>query len=415
MFASTGHVVVSADNVSYGKSYGSTNAFNAADEVFSQYASIVATTQLINIRPTLFNNQSFLNESSSIDIINTGYSLGGMFGPMISQFIANNDILNPYNNTNANTIPLKLIQTISGAPTNQHELSKTVISNNYTKPTIWSFAIFASLTGNSPVTGLTSIARPSAVANCAPIWNPMYQNTLKNYISQVTNLIGSVVYNTGFNYIYQSDPSGAEAIYPAEVPYLAVPDASNFFTSGYITPNQLFFNPYYSDSSNYNYVIDLTKQSVFYTNPFVDYSDLSGTPITVIYSTGDELCCNNAGASTTYSETSANIYVGTPARDMTYQAYKDWVDSSSVSNGIWDQGKTFLDLSGGIALGGYTQNNLYNPIASTLLAVENNNVAVCIRVNKDNFTSGQNLLLQHNVFQDTVYQNGVRTYLNNRT
>lgn len=412
-FATTGHVVVCADSVSYGKSYGAPNYYNVADEVFSQYAALVATTQLMKIRPVLFKNQ-FVG-STLLNVINSGYSLGGMFGPMISQFIANNDPYNPYKNTNVNTIPLNLIQTIVGSPVNQYEIGQKLSTAHYNNPTIWSNVLFSSLAATSPENGLPTPGRPSAVANCSAIWNPFYQNTLKNYVNQVPNLIALLVNTIAFNYTVQSDPTGPQAIYPPIPPYLEVPDTSNFFTTGYITPNQVYINPYYEDCSSYNFVFDISKQSTFYNNPFVDYSDLSGTPITVIYSTGDELSCNNFGASTTYSDTSDSIYVGTPQTDMIYASYKAWVDSSSVSNGVWDQRKPFLDLSGGFVSGGYTLDTSLNPIVSTLLAVENQNQAVCIRVNKDGLTPGQNLILQHNIFQETVYQNGVRAYLNRRT
>jgi hypothetical protein len=423
MFSATGYITVCADNVSYGKSVGSYDYQNVSDEATSQYAAIVATTQLMTMRPSLFYGQ-FVGVSP-VNVINSGYSLGGVQCVYIAQLIKNIDIRNPYANTNTNSIPLKLVQTIAGAPLNAYQLLTSVLETNYNSPTLWTILLLVLLSlGDPQNNGIKQSVRPNILTDVYPTLNQFYANTNTTSVSQLGNLQAATFNSVGNAFLLQN---------PGNVQSISVPtpgagntfpiDASNNYTiatTGYITPNQFYKNPYYTDCSAHNFALNSTNQVAFYTNRFVDYTDLSGTPISVIYSTGDELACNNAGAPAVYNDTSQNIYVGIPAKDTIYDAYKAWNDSSNSTptfpSGIRSQGKLWVDVSGGFALGGYTTTNpATNPIATVLLSTENTNTSSVVRVNKDDITPGQNLALQHSPFLITVFQLGVRVYLNSRT
>jgi hypothetical protein len=420
MLATTGYVSVCADNVAYGKSVGTYNFGNVADECLSQYYSIVATTQYMNLSPESFFNR-FVGVSP-VNVINSGYSLGGLNIGTVSQLIKNDDIRNPYRNTNTNTIPLNLIQTIAGAPINTYSLINSVVQQTYNSPAIWDVLLFALLGANNRTSPIRQSLRPNIIAEVVPVFDQFYSTTNINSVSlsQYGRMQAYFVPSVLAAYSTQSSSPGApQYIYPPLPEYTQLTDTSST-PSGYWTPNQAFYNPYYNDCSANNVSLNAFKLS-FYTNPFVDFSDLSGTPINVIYSTGDELACYNAGSNIVYTDTSSNIFIGTPSTDKIYTDYKAWVDSSNyltVPSGIWTQQKTWVDVSGGLALGGFTSTSAAtNPIAVALLATENQNKASVIRVNKDVAlpASLENTLLRHYAFGIGVFQLGVRTYLINRT
>jgi hypothetical protein len=422
MFACTGHVVVCADNVSYGKSVGAYDYQNVGDETTSQYAAIVATTQLMNLKPELFYGQ-FVGVNP-VNVINSGYSLGAVQCVNVAQLIKNTDLRNPYVNTNPNNKALNLIQTIAGAPLNAYQLIVNAFELNFNNPTLWALLYFTLLSlGDVRRISLKDSVRPNIYSDVFPVLNQFYANTDINSLSQyfkLQNITSSSVLSA-----YLTQNPGNQPISPPPPytnGYLSLTDTSNYVTintTGYITPDQFYYNPYYSDCSSHNFALNNSREAVFYTNYYVDYADLSGSPINVIYSTGDELACNNAGSSPTYSATSPNIFVGDPSTDLIYGTYKAWVDSSNVlyaPNGIWTQSKSWIDLSGGLISGGYTSSSVStNPIAIALNTTQNTNSASVIRVNNDGgiYQGAENLFLQHNGFGLSVFQLGVRTYLDN--
>jgi hypothetical protein len=433
MLSATGYITVCADNVSYGKSTGYYDFANVQDESLSQYASVVATTQLMRTTPLIFYNQFVA--ASSINVINSGYSLGGLNSVFISQLIRNNqpNTRNPYYNTNPNSIPLNLIQTISAGATNVYKLTTQVLETNYNSPTIWPIFLFLMLLSGDPQILLKDSMRPNILSSVFPSFNQFYANTNITSVSQFINLQASAYYSITDAYSKQN--GGPQSISPTNTAAFPLPLPNNYFsftdptqpsTTGYITPNQFYYNPYFSDCSSHNFGLNFGVQNSFFTNNFVDYSDLSGTPITVIYSTGDELCCPNAGSSYVYDTSSESIYTGIPSKDVIYTDYSNWVNvPNPYANGIANQGKTWVDVSGGLVLGGYistidASGVIINPMAATLLTTENTNTASIVRVNYDPAGTflvpqpAQNAALQHFAFGITAFQLGFRTYLKNR-
>jgi len=101
MVSCAGYVTVIADNPGYGVSVNNYNYNDPYNETYSQYNAVVALSQLVTRAPELFN----VTYTSPFNVINTGYSLGALISPFVSQLIASNP-------------SFKLINTIAGAPIN---------------------------------------------------------------------------------------------------------------------------------------------------------------------------------------------------------------------------------------------------------------------------------------------------------
>jgi len=374
-FASTGYVTIVADNPGYGVSVGTYNYSDTIGEPFSQYHAVVATKQFIqkynNLIPTPLNGAF----SAPYKIINSGYSLGGLFGGTVSQLIAAD-------------ISFKLLNTIPGAPVNSYKIITGSLfdsSGNLSTNRIGDNEMFISclyFNGNRPLNTLLYNLQPNFVNNILPMFDEVYLNTQKN-----TNLTAATFFSLVIERILKNNPL-------AITDYSGNPWYLNPSSERYYQPS-FFINPNVTMSSYF----DALKSAPFYTNTFSDFTDLSGIPMSVIYSLQDDLCCYDT----------ANPYVGNgPTTDLVYDDLQTFYTTPG-------QYGNYLDASGKYVDTVYTVTplNINTTVASVvgyLIASETTKSIANLRF--DTTALGG---LTHQTFGLSLWGAIISNYLKNRT
>lgn len=381
--ATTGYVTVCADNTGYGVSVGSYNYGDPTSESQSQFNAVVALKQLIEKRPTLFNGASFV---SPIDVISTGYALGSSFCPLVSELIR----LKPAD--------FNLVNTIPGGVVNPNKLLTVAISdtNGALLDTLQGFNIlfFALLIANSnnPVYGPLFNFKPSISYGVTPMFQNLYLDTTRdNGINSPYGLTPRLV-----KFIQKA--TGGQGVRN----YLGDPYLGDYPNSAY-TPYELvlyFIPSLILDAASPN--IAITNQTSFFTNIFEDFSDLSGTPINVMYSLQDPLACYNP----------ADPYLQNPASgiDRIAAPLEAFITTDSSYNGGFN----------GLNRASYTdtqvdasQNRLITQmqtVADVLTASEGGGTCSNTRWNTGSLAAAQD----HGGFSDKIYQTVLRKYLTSR-
>lgn len=379
LLSTTGYVTVCADNPGYGLSLGTYNFLDPTGESQSQYNAVVALKQLIEKRPALFNGSSFV---APIDVINTGYSLGGIFCPLVSELISLNSSLN-------------LVNTVVGGPNNAYQLLNSAIyggtdgSGASSNPTSLGVLFFSMLflNTNNKLYGTLFNLKPEITYGVLPLLDQLYLDTARNnrvnslggiftriiqFIQKATN--NTAILNSSFQPYTQLYPLGGQVAF-------FIP--STVFNGG--TQNLL-----------------LGKQISFFTNIFEDFTDLSGTPINVMYSQQDELSCYTA----------ANPYIGTVATDQVSGPLNIFLTTDNSGNGGFNglsraaYTNTDVDASQNLLSG------LMQTAATGLVNSEDTNN--CSNTRWNTLPLGASLQT-HGAFQDRIYQTVVRNYLKSRT
>jgi len=374
VLATTGYVTVCADNPGYGVSLGNYNFIDPTGESYSQYNAVVALKQLIEKQPDIFN-QTF---PAKLNVISTGYSLGALYCPLVSELIA----LNP---------SFKLVNTIPGAPTNPYRLMDKAFFNStngtQVSPyrTSLSVLLFSMLlvNANNKIYGPLINIKPNINFGVLPMLEQLYLDTTRNnatnspyglfprlikFMQRASNN-QAIVDFSGNPYILDFPYQGAQA---------------------FVIPSQIANVP----SVN----LEIAKQSTFFTNIFEDFSDLSGTPINVMYSLQDQLGCYNP----------ANPYFGSASRDLIAGPLRTFITTDNSGNGGFN----------GLNRSNYTdttvdasQNGLIGQMATAATALVNSeNTNNCSNTRWNTLPLGAGLQ-EHGFFSYRIFQTVVRKYL----
>ena len=295
--ATTGYISIVADNPSYGASIGLYNYFDVFGEAQSQYNATVATRQLMDFHPELFHDK-FVG-AGILNVIVSGNSLGGVVAGQVAEFIDQN----PDNK-------LAVINTIAYAPVNITALF-TLIQDNLDKATSWIVAYFFMLVSvGNPV--FKDCMLPNIYTDVLPLFNPLrlpnskyaYAGTNSFFVEFATILSKSI------------NASPDTYGHKADFNIFAPP------TFGYVYFDTLF------DMARLRKYVRMGQEITFYTSPFMDYSDLSGTPIHTIYSAYDELTGYNPDHPAVLTDSSNNF-------DGVHNYFRGWVTDTSFNN-IYD-------------------------------------------------------------------------------
>ena len=297
--ANSGYIVVVADNPSYGISSGVVRYLDPTTETTSQYYANVALTQLMKLAPNIFNVESNYNIPTTVPVIVGGYSLGGLTSGIIGQFILTAPSLrSTFKNTNPNSIPLKLVNIVAGAPVNVEGLARVVLEQNYTKPTSLLYFLLYLLTSYA-YTSSAQIAngtRPYIIARVLPCFKQLYINNLATAVSGIDNILYATLNSFYSEYLPITNPPPIDpSVNGAYILPPSVFGSQNDVSGGWIVPSS-FYQNYIQDSSRNFYLSDIEAQANFFTNKFYDTSLMSGNgsvPINIIYSSQDEICCYN--------------------------------------------------------------------------------------------------------------------------
>jgi hypothetical protein len=385
--ATEGYVVISADNPAYGISVGSYNFLDPFGEVFSQYNALVAATQLTQKAPTLFP-LSF--DPAQFDVINGGYSLGALFSPLVSQMIK----------VNQSTTNINLVNTVAGAPVNAYSLLNWGIYNN-------TFDTF-DVSGNSTV-AVSNI--PTSVAMY--MFTMLYVNG--NIFSMPDDLGFKSAITTGvlpmFNQVYLNTNNNVNP--PGGFGFTGrVITKTNTVVPGAITypfgPYVPLLNPPKIWVAN-DGLLGLTKQCSFYTNIFTDFTDLSGTPINVLYTMQDELACYDY----TYPAHGGNPYLGYgPTTDQVAGPLNAFITTTAPGGNGLNRPSGDYSVPGISTLTDSSNTSVYiYANAARLLASESTGLCSNYRAN----TTGINLSTgAHDPYDSTIFQTVFRTYLRSR-
>jgi hypothetical protein len=321
--ANQGYIVVVADNLSYGKSTGFYPYHDPQSEAMSQYAAVVATTQLMTLVPSLFSAPLCNNFTipATVPVISTGYSLGGQYCATVSQLIRNSSLLTGSTtvNTNPNSKPLLLKNTIAGAPTNVYKINETIfegstgLNPNISLPTNWlvTTLLGEGLAGNPNYANVSGFTQ-TYLQQVAPVFTYIQDAATAAGLFPVIPDPSSGVVTAGVGNVIQGlTYTAAKAYATARRAGLPVNNGPLSFlgTDGYVLPTTHawgggglyndtsagFVIPSaiydYSGDTSHNFAMDFLKQQTFYTNPFIDFTDLSGQSINTLYSVNDELAC----------------------------------------------------------------------------------------------------------------------------
>ena len=380
--ATEGYVVVSADNPAYGISVGSYNFLDPFGEVFSQYNALVAATQLTQKAPSLF---PLTFNPAQFNVINSGYSLGALYSALVSQMIKVNQ---PSTN-------IKVVNTIAGAPVNAYSLLNWGIYNNTFDtsgtavsvsniPTSVAMYMFTMLYVNGNIFSMPGdLGFKSAITTgVLPMFNQVYLNTNDNVNPGGLGFTGRVITKTN-------------AVAPGAVT----------FPFG---PSIPLLNPPKIWVAN-DGLLGLTKQCSFYTNIFTDFTDLSGTPINVLYTMQDELACYDY----IYPAHGGSPYTGYgPTTDQVAGPLNDFITTTAPGgNGLNRPSGNYSVPAISTLTNNTTTTNYINANAARLLASEN--TGLCSNYRTD--TTGINLSAgAHDPYDSTIFQSVFRTYLRTR-
>ncbi len=382
------YVVVCADNPGYGIGGGILNYNDTPTEASSQYYATVATGKLIRMKPELFNG--FTVPEGNIDVINGGYSVGGWDAPYVAQLIQ----ANPENG-------LRCINNVIGAPANVFALYTQMMSIYPTLKTGFGFVVNVLRTTNAvqPVIQ-TNVLQPNIYTDVIPNFNSFYVNSnpLTETFMDSSNFNG-ILANSLIESITTNNPGS---------PYLPeyLNDSSNYFY-----PITVF------DLSGYSaYKNKFLENGSYYTNKFVNYSDLSGVPMNVLYSLQDQFCC--------YDPTNGQSPYGNPANDTVNPYLLGFMTDSSFVN-VFGQTQLSPANNLGLTLGttynvdtsnfNYTPANLglcYSSMANIIEASETDHTSTTMRFNS-NLGFGDQTYQGHAGFGIT-YAGTFINYLNNR-
>ena len=380
-YSTTGYVTVCADNPGYGVSVGNYNFLDPTGESQSQYNAIVALKQLIEKRPALFNGTSFV---APIDVISTGYALGALFCPLVSELVA----LNP---------SLNLVNTIAGGPVNAYALINAAIyggtdgvtpsSNPTSLGVLYLFLLLFAT--DYQLYGTLFNVKPEVTYCVIPLFQQLYLDTARN--NRVNNLGG--LFTPIIRFIQKATNNQA-ILNSSFQPYTQLYPAGGFVA--YFIPSTIF------NGSTNNLLIG--KQFSFFTNIFEDFTELSGTPINVIYSQQDELSCYTA----------ANPYIGTLATDQISGPLNIFLTTDNSGNGGFNglnrapYSDTDIDASQNLLSG---PSGLMQTAATALVDSEGTNN--CSNTRWNTLPLGANLQT-HGIFGPRIYQTVIRDYLKSR-
>ena len=373
MFATTGYVVVCADNPGYGRSLGFYNFLDPIGESFSQYNALVATKQLITKESSLFPTPlKNVFGVPKFKVISSGYSLGGVMILFVSQLIADDS-------------SFTLLNTIAGAPVNANKLLNQAIYDNdptNTTPSVYAMAaivyVFILLYANSNYgTAVESALKQNIVNVVLPTLNQLYLNTTSNIGLFGRNILKNTLIANGGN------------------PAVFGPSGPNPATDFTVYPAYLF---------NASTTLEQLKEVSWYTNRYQDFSNLTGTPINVIYSLQDALC--------SYNPPTPYLGGGTATDNI----------NTALTSFITTQNGSYGGLGNGNGLNRTNPADFTNTIVTPTsggtiasLQVANTNVLISSEsTNKCSSTrweTGSVGNLEHSTFADTVYQTVVRNYL----
>jgi hypothetical protein len=149
--------------------------------------------------------------------------------------------------------------------------------------------------------------------------------------------------------------------------------------------------------------LELVKQSTFFTNIFEDFSDLSGTPINVMYSLQDELVCYNT----------ANPYIGSVDNDQVAVPLQTFITTDNSGNGGFNGlNRTTAYTPATVDASQNGLITLMQTAATGLVNSENTNN--CSNTRWNTLPLGDDLQT-HSNFSNRIYQTVVRKYLLSRT
>jgi hypothetical protein len=294
--AIAGYVSVSADNPGYGIAGGVYDLMNTPSEVSSQYHAILATAKLIKLRPGLFNG--FVLPVGNIPVINNGYSLGGIKCLEVGQLIQSDA-----------TNGITCVNNIVGAPANIAAIYNQLLLYPTLKISA-ALLFFTTLIFNDSEPFLQkNCILPNIYTDVLPYLNSFYVNSnilQANNVANNTSLLGNIWAATLASVI-KNNPTNP-TYWPSANP-----------------ANQFYYPITLFDLSGFNvYKNKLLEQGAYYTNKFVNYSDLSGVPINVLYSQEDELCC--------YDPSNGTSPYGKASCDQVVNYLKGFMTDSSFTN-----------------------------------------------------------------------------------
>ena len=375
MLATTGYVTVCADNPGYGVGVGNYNFLDATGESQSQYNAVVALKQLIEKENSLFNNTTF---PTPLNVISAGYANGGNFCPFVSELIALDTRFN-------------LVNTISGGLVNPYELldvafygdsSGTQVSTNRTSLNVLYLMLLFVNTNNKVYGPLLNI-KPNITFGVLPLLDQIYLDKPINSTTLFPRLIRYVQNATGGQGIV--DASGNSYNYAEYNPVTNPP---------FVIQSEIVNAP--------NNNLQLGKQSVFFTNIFEDFSELSGTPINVMYSQQDQLTCYDP----------LNPSVGSVGTDLVAGPLNTFITTDNSGNGGFNglsrTNYTLTDIDA-------SQNGLITQMQTAATGLVNSeNGSSCSNTRWNTLPLGANLQ-EHGFFHYRIFQTVLRKYLLTRT
>ena len=263
--AALGNVVITSDGVGYGTSTGKLHYMDYASETMSQVDAVRAVRNLCLKNKNLFTG-STMNASSVVQVFQTGYSLGGMF----SVSVANELVSNIPEKDNFN-----IVNVVCGAAINASNLIKTLtaLSSSLTVSTTpiymipYNLAYFICLYFYGRREEALNILNPHVIRNVLPLFEDVYARNLDSnafFIKFRSTLYASMVANNA-TILKNEDISSLIAKFDVRL-LLNLTQLKNF---------------------------EISEEECDFTNRFLTFKSLKNSPVSVIYSTGDELSVFN--------------------------------------------------------------------------------------------------------------------------
>ena len=270
-----GNVVITSDGVGYGVSTGKLHYMDYASESMSQVDAVRAVRNLCLKNKSLFPG-STMSSVSVLDVFQTGYSLGGMF----SVSVANELVSNIPEKGNFN-----IVNVVCGAAINASSVIKQITALNLLGATTanhkipYNLAYFICLYFYGRRDEALVVLNPHVVRNVLPLFEDAYsrnQNSNTFYMNFRSKLTTSMIANNPLNYTVD-DIANSTARFDVRL-LLDINELKDF---------------------------EVSEEECDFTHRFLTFRSLSNSPVSVVYSTGDELSFfNNVDGSALYD---ANI------------------------------------------------------------------------------------------------------------
>jgi hypothetical protein len=260
--ASLGNVVITSDGVGYGESAGRLHYLDYCSETMSQVDAVRAVRNLCLKNKSIFPN-STMTATSVVDVFQTGYSLGGMF--CVS--IANELTVGIPEKSN-----FRVINVVCGAAINASNITKTIGTlpllgqTTANHKVFYGLAYFICLYFYTRREEALLVMKPHVIRNVLPLFEDVYARGLTE--SAFINLFSQTLYNSmvaNNPLSYTIDPLSATSKFDVRL-MLNTDQLANF---------------------------DISEEECDFTNRFASFRSLSNSPVSVIYSLGDELSVYN--------------------------------------------------------------------------------------------------------------------------